>query len=212
MAIVANQAKSAPSPAPQVLPLVAHLVAIDSVRPDPKNAREHNERNIASIAASLKRWGQQSAIVIDRDGIIRKGTGTWLAAQRLRWPQINAIETKLDAKQAALYSVADNRTGELSYFDDGLLAEHLKDASPDDLLALGFDQAEAHDLLAEADEPIERVIAKAQGNESESMPVVVRLTIEVANVDAVERALAATGAKTREDALVTVCKAYLAET
>lgn len=47
-------------------PLLAELVQIDSVRPDHKNARAHNDRNLAVIAASLKRFGQQKPIVVGR--------------------------------------------------------------------------------------------------------------------------------------------------
>lgn len=40
-------------PAVEIQQLVAKLVPIDSVRPDPKNAREHNERNIETIMGML---------------------------------------------------------------------------------------------------------------------------------------------------------------
>ena len=43
---------------------------------DPANARKHSERNIESIMASLRRFGQQKPIVVDKSGVVRAGNGT----------------------------------------------------------------------------------------------------------------------------------------
>lgn len=51
-------------------------VPIDSVRPDPRNARRHGPPNLAAIRASLEAFGQQKPIVVDAEGIVRAGNGT----------------------------------------------------------------------------------------------------------------------------------------
>lgn len=58
-------------------------VPVASLRTDSKNARRHNERNIAAIKKSLEQFGQQKPIVIGRDGVVVAGNGTLVAAQSL---------------------------------------------------------------------------------------------------------------------------------
>ena len=43
-------------------PLRKLSVPIGTLRPDPRNARRHPERNLAAIAESLKTFGQQDAV------------------------------------------------------------------------------------------------------------------------------------------------------
>jgi len=191
--------------------LESALVPIDSVRPDPRNAREHNERNLASIVESLRAFGQRKPIVVTRaDGIIRAGNGAWLAAKREGWSSINVTFTDLAPEDAAKFAIADNRIGELSYFDDGLLAEQLRGLDATELLAIGFDQAEASEILDASQElvldPKTGSTGQAQGNGGS---VSVRVLVTVANVELFERAMQATGKSNREQALLEVCGTYV---
>ena len=92
-------------------------VPIDSVSLDPANVRRHGERNLATIKASLSRFGQQKPIVVDGDGIVRAGNGTWTAAKALGWKEITVVRTTLKGAEATAYAIADNRTGELAEWD-----------------------------------------------------------------------------------------------
>jgi hypothetical protein len=49
----------------------AETVPIDSLSFDPANVRKHGERNLATIKASLQRFGQQKPIVVDANGVVR---------------------------------------------------------------------------------------------------------------------------------------------
>src|SRR5580692_7931188 len=187
-----------------IAPLHVKLVAIDTVRPDPANVREHNERNLASAAASLEEFGQQKPIVVDKDGIIRAGNGIWLAAKRLGWPKINVLFTGLSGEAATRYALADNRIGELSYFDDVLLAKQLEEVAGAGLDALGFDNAEFAELL-DAATPDDDAGAPPKKMNGHVHQVSVRILVAVSNVEIVERALAATGEANREKALLAVC-------
>src|SRR4051812_21419375 len=109
--------RSKPEPAApidQPGPPRGELVPIDSVAPDPANVREHDDPNLKAIAASLRRFGQQTPIVVDRAGIVRKGNGTWQAASDLGWQTVWIVRTDLAGSEATAYAIADNRTGELS--------------------------------------------------------------------------------------------------
>lgn len=92
-------------------------VAITEIRPNPENARHHARRSIEAIRRSLKRFGQQRPIVIDRQGMILAGHGTHEAAKLLRWKSIAVIRSRLIGRQAIAYLISDNRIGDLSEWD-----------------------------------------------------------------------------------------------
>jgi len=61
--------------------MTVERVPLDSVVPDPANARVHPQHNLEAIHGSLARFGQQKPIVIDQAGVIRAGNGTYVAAK-----------------------------------------------------------------------------------------------------------------------------------
>ena len=123
-------------------------VSIDSLTPDPSNARKHDKRNIEAIKASLARFGQTKPIVLHANGsTIIAGNGTWHAAKELGWTHIAAAQTSLDTAEAVAYGIADNKTAELAEWEDDTLRD-LMDALPDDLkLATGFEGDEIAEML-----------------------------------------------------------------
>ena len=67
--------------------LAARLYDVGALVTDPRNAMEHDQRNIDVIKASLKKYGQRKNIVIAEDGTVKAGNGTLEAARQLvkRW-------------------------------------------------------------------------------------------------------------------------------
>jgi len=120
---------------------------------DPANARKHPERNLDTIVASLRRFGQQKPIVIDRNNIVRAGNGTLEAAKRLGWEKIDCVRTELNGADATAYAIADNRTAELAEWDDEILAATLNGLALEEglLEAAGYDEEELAAMLAEAE-------------------------------------------------------------
>src|SRR5688572_27780703 len=59
------------------------VVAIDTLTPDPRNARLHNAQNLDAIARSLNDNGQVKALSTDADGVVLVGNGTLAAARSL---------------------------------------------------------------------------------------------------------------------------------
>lgn len=107
---------------------------VDSLTVDPKNVRRHSERNIAAIASSLKRFGQQKPIIVTADNRIVAGNGTHAAAVLLEWSTLDCVVTTLEPDAARAFAIADNRTAELAEWDAGDLVKEL-----DSLKGLGFD-------------------------------------------------------------------------
>jgi len=123
----------------------AELVPIDSISLDPANLRRHPERNLSSIVASLKRFGQQRPILVDAAGIVRAGNGTLMAAKQLGYKEIEIVRSGLEGSEATAYAIADNRTAELAEWDDDALAETLSALQIEDkelFEATGFDAKE----------------------------------------------------------------------
>ena len=129
----------------------AELVPIDSLTFDPSNVRKHGEQNLATIKASLNRFGQQKPIVVDANGVVRAGNGTLMAAKALGWKEIAVVRSTLAGSEATAYAIADNRTAELAEWDDDALKQTLAalQIEDDDLaVATGFDAKEIDALLA----------------------------------------------------------------
>jgi ParB-like chromosome segregation protein Spo0J len=106
--------------------LKIEIVPIDSVVPDPANARRHDEKNIIAIKGSLARFGQQKPIVITLDNVIRAGNGTWQAAKELGWTTINVVRSHLTGAEAIGFSIADNRSSELGAWEESILFAQLE--------------------------------------------------------------------------------------
>lgn len=105
------------------------------IKLDGRNVRVHDERNKLAIAQSLKELGAGRSILIDAENVVIGGNGVYQEAQELGLPvkviesdgsELIAIKrTDLktnDAKRKAL-AIADNRTNDLSVFDDEKVAE-----------------------------------------------------------------------------------------
>lgn len=95
------------------------LVPIESLSPDPSNARKHGERNIDAIVASLHRFGQRFPVVVQKQGmIVRAGNGRIEAMKRLGWKNVAAVVVDESSVDATAFAIADNRTAELAQWDD----------------------------------------------------------------------------------------------
>jgi ParB-like chromosome segregation protein Spo0J len=129
--------------------LKVEMVPVDSLSPDPANVRRHPERNLDTIKASLRRFGQQKPIVVDAKGIVRAGNGTLEAAKALGWDKIAIVRSDLAGSEATAFAIADNRSAELAEWDGAALAEQLRSLQSEDfdLGAVGYDDDEIAGLI-----------------------------------------------------------------
>lgn len=132
-------------------PLAVRRVPIESLVPDPANARVHDERNLDSIEASLKKFGQVEPLVV-RAGtnVVIGGNGRLEAMRSLGWTECDVAEFELTDDEARALGIALNRTAELAAWDlEGLAAslDSLKDI-PDLLASTGFDSTDLTNMLA----------------------------------------------------------------
>ncbi len=98
--------------------LTIRRVALSALHADPANARSHDDRNLAAIAASLKQFGQAEPLVVQRStGKVIGGNGRMTAMKALGWTECDVVELDLDDTQATALGIALNRTGELAEWD-----------------------------------------------------------------------------------------------
>lgn len=107
-------------------------VPIEILILDPANARKHDKKNLEAIKGSLARFGQQKPLVVGSDNVIIAGNGTLEAARALGWTEINIVRSDLKGIDRTAYSIADNRTGEISSWDLPVLSQILEDLKVQD--------------------------------------------------------------------------------
>lgn len=146
--------KQADAPGGKGASYAVEMVAIELLSEDPANARKHGDKNVDSIVASLRRFGQQKPIVIDLNNVVRAGNGTLQAARVLGWQSIACHRSELAGAEMAAYAIADNRTAELAEWDEEILAATMKGLQVEDeelLEACGYTEDELEKLLNQFD-------------------------------------------------------------
>ena len=70
-------------------------VPLDSIHPDPANAREHGPENLEAIISSLKRFNQAEPLVVQKaSGRVIGGNGRLVAMRKLGWKECDVVELR----------------------------------------------------------------------------------------------------------------------
>ena len=133
----------------------------EELKPDPANPRRHTKKQIRQIAQSIKTFGFNVPILVDRNGNIIAGHGRYFACLLLGITEVPTLcLDHLTPEQVRAFMIADNRLSEISTWDDRLLAQQLKDLSLHGLdfsvEVTGFEMGEIDLRIASLDEPPER--------------------------------------------------------
>ena len=82
---------------------VYRMVPCDQLKPNPRNARTHPQKQVREIAASIVAFGFTAPIITDENGKILAGHARYAAAQSLCLPEIPVVELHglSDAKKAS---------------------------------------------------------------------------------------------------------------
>jgi DNA modification methylase len=127
---------------------------VETLIPYAKNARTHSDEQVAQIAGSIKEFGFNNPVLVDKTGSIIAGHGRLLAARKLGMDKVPVVELEhLTESQRKAYVLADNRIALNSGWDTSMLSLELQDLKDDiDLSLLGFDPDELDALLNPIDE------------------------------------------------------------
>jgi DNA modification methylase len=131
------------------------MASITSLQSDHKNARRRTDRSSELIKESLQRYGAARSIVIDEDNRILAGNGTIDGAKAAGIKNVRIIETDgdeiiavkrtgLTEEQKVGLALADNRTADLSEWDQ----EMLHQLSEEHDLTPWFNQEDLDELLS----------------------------------------------------------------
>lgn len=113
--------------------------------PYENNTKTHPPEQVDRIAESIKRFGWQQPIVVDRGNVVIIGHGRLMAAKQLMLDSVPVVYAdNLTEEEAQALRLADNKTNE-SPWDFGKLEEELAALSIAgiDMTAFGFDDIEA---------------------------------------------------------------------
>ncbi|MBY0226962.1 MAG: ParB N-terminal domain-containing protein [Hyphomicrobium sp.] len=129
---------------------------VTGLRPYPGNARTHSAKQIAEIATSIKAFGFNNPVLVDKNDTIIAGHGRVAAAKKLGLDTVPCVRLEhLSKAEKRAYILADNKLAEKAGWDRDILAielQHLADLDLDfDITATGFEMAEIDLLLSDAD-------------------------------------------------------------
>ncbi|APX72067.1 ParB N-terminal domain-containing protein [Companilactobacillus allii] len=113
------------------------VVSIDSITPYPDNPR-NNDDAVEPTAESIKQFGWQQPIVVDKNNVVIAGHTRLKAAEKLGLETVPIVVADLSDEQARAYRLADNKTGEMAYWDDKLLDQELSKITDIDMNLVGF--------------------------------------------------------------------------
>lgn len=114
------------------------LMALSDITPYENNPR-NNEEAVEKVANSIKEFGFNQPIVVDKDNVIIVGHTRYLAAQELGLTEVPVIVAgNLSEEQARAYRLADNKTSEFAGWDFEKLALELEQIEDIDMGDFGF--------------------------------------------------------------------------
>lgn len=114
------------------------IMALTDITPYENNPR-NNEEAVEKVANSIKEFGFNQPIVVDKNNVIIVGHTRYLAAQELGLTEAPVIVAgNLSDEQARAYRLADNKTGELAGWDFEKLALELEQIEDINMSDFGF--------------------------------------------------------------------------
>lgn len=136
---------------------VGHI-PIGSIKPNPRNAKDHPEAQVSRVGASIHEFGFTNPIKIDENNVIISGHGRYLAARELGLMTVPCIQLSyLTAIQKKGLALAENKLAELGVWNVDILQADLSELFRVELdfdpRITGFDTVEVDQILQPAPPP-----------------------------------------------------------
>lgn len=134
---------------------------IAELKPNPRNPCKHSKKQIGQIAGSIRRFGFNVPVLIDKNGQILAGHGRVEAVKLLGLEDVPTIcLDDLSPEQTRAFLIADNKLAQNAEWDERLLAEHFKELSE---LCLDFTLEDTGFEMSEIDLLIEGLTPATEG-------------------------------------------------
>jgi hypothetical protein len=152
---------------------------VTRLKPYSKNAKVHDDAQVAKIAASIEKFGWRgNPIVVDENEEILAGHGRRLAAMKLGLKQVPVLQmTDMTEDEKRAFRLADNRVA-ISNLDADILAQELVDLDFD--LTSFFDAKEIDFVTADLGELNESAFVTDLDAELETQAAETAVTIAAA--------------------------------
>lgn len=124
---------------------------IDLIKPYWRNPRK-NDKAIEAVKSSIKKYGYNQPIVVDKKDVIIAGHTRYKALRQLGFKNVAVVVLDIDEDKAKQYRIADNKTAEKSEWDDDLLMFELREIEELEDMIDFFDDGELDSLLDIKDE------------------------------------------------------------
>jgi len=110
---------------------------VDKIKPYENNPRVISPKSVEAVKASIDRYGYVQPIVVDKNHVIIAGHTRHMAMQELGMESAEVYVVDMPEEKARAYRVVDNKTGELSEWDNASLTMELRELE-DSVLSIYF--------------------------------------------------------------------------
>ena len=130
-------------------------IPTEKLIPYARNAKKHDAAQVSKLAGSIREFGFNNPVLIDKDNGIIAGHGRVMAAQQLGLADVPCIRLgHLTDNQRKAYILADNRLAEVnSGWDEELLKLEIADIDWAEIKGLSVDDFEFGEIDFKEDEP-----------------------------------------------------------
>lgn len=143
-------------------------VDINKIIPYWNNPR-NNEGTVPRLMESIKSYGFNVPLVVNKDYVVITGHARLKCARKLGMKEVPCVIVNLTDEQAKKYRIADNKIQELSSWNEEELFKELREIGDRlELVDMGFSESE----ITEAIGSVEQEFDKAFNPKVEDMPIV----------------------------------------
>jgi DNA modification methylase len=134
------------------------MLPLASIKANPRNAREHDRKQLAKLRHSIEKFGFNAPLIIDETNELLCGHARVEAAKQLGIQLIPVVRAHhLSESEKRAFMIADNRLAELASWNEKSLRRELcflSDLDLDyDFSAIGFETGEVDLILNGGDSP-----------------------------------------------------------
>jgi hypothetical protein len=157
------------------------MVAIEDLKPNPRNAKKHPDRQIAILQENFEHFGFTNPIHVDENNKILAGHARYLAAKKSDFHHVPVIRhVHLTAAKKRAFAIADNKIAELGEWHMDVLAEvlsYLFDPQTDllfDPRSIGFETVELDQIIVGCNNDADRADPAGEPTSASEGPAITR--------------------------------------
>ena len=123
-------------------------IALTKLIPDPQNANTHGEQNLSVIRKNIEKFGMYAPLVVQKSTMnIIVGNGRYECLKAMGEEKVDCVVLDITDAKAIELGIADNRSSELSEWDEDVLADLLGAIGGDAVEEIGFSADDLADLF-----------------------------------------------------------------